>query len=344
MDVIQSTEKNRFSIPTILSDIMADKKFVIFDIETTGLNSNYHKIILIGVVYIDGNEIIIKQFFCNNSSEEKELLESFINTFKHFDFYISFNGGNFDIPFLNKRFLKHNLDYKIDSYLNFDLYKVVRKNKLHLGLNNCKLKTIEKYLGIKRKDTIDGLESIKLYKEFERTGHEDLKRKVLLHNFEDILHLLPTLSILNHIKEDKVFAFFPKEFSYSNKIVIRIVNYKIAKDFLFAAGNYYGDLSQDYVFYNHTYDFSLLKENRQFSIKIPLLSINNKSNTNYTFIDLNELDFLNIRLSKLDNTEKLKYLVKIGNEIKDLNIFNFIREFSLSVLDRIAMDKLKGSS
>ena len=113
MDIIQSIEKNTVSIPSVLTDLIGEKKFVIFDIETTGLNSSYNKVILIGIVYLDGDKVVTKQFFCNKSTEEKELLEAFIDAFKNFDFYISFNGGNFDIPFLNKRFAKHNLNYKI---------------------------------------------------------------------------------------------------------------------------------------------------------------------------------------------------------------------------------------
>lgn len=339
MDIIQSIENNTFSIPDVLTDLIGDKKFVIFDIETTGLNSNYNKVILIGIVYLDGSKVVTKQFFCNNSTEEKELLEAFINTFKNFDFYISFNGGNFDIPFLNKRFAKHNLSYRIDSFLNFDLYKVVRSNKNHLGLTNCKLKTVEKYLGIERKDTINGLESVRLYKEYERTGDESLKKKVLLHNFEDILHLLPTMNVLNYIKKDRIFAFLPKEFSYNSRLTIRTSDYKISKDFLYVTGSYHGDLNQDFVYYNQAYDFSLLRDGQQFSLKIPLLSVNDMSNATYTFINLNELDFPNITLSKLDNKEKLKYLVKTGNEIKDFNIFNFIKEFSLDILNRLTLDK-----
>lgn len=339
MDIIQSIKKNTFSIPTIFSDLIADKKFVIFDIETTGLNSNYNKVILIGIVYLDGDEIITKQFFCNKSTEEKELLEAFIKDFKNFDFYISFNGGNFDIPFLNRRFSKHNLNYKIDSFLNFDLYKVVRSNKKDLGLINCKLKTIEKYLGIERKDTIDGLQSVKLYKEYERTGDEHLRKKVLLHNFEDIVHLLPTMNILNYIKKDRIFAFLPQEFSYKDKLRIRALDYKISKDFLYVIGTYHGDLNQDFVYYNLTYDFSLLTDNQRFSLKIPLLSVKDGEKTSYTFINLSELDFPNITLSNLDSKDKLKYLVKTGNELMNFNIFNFVKEFSLNMLDAIGEDK-----
>lgn len=337
MDIIQNTMKNSFSIPSILSETLAHKRFVLFDIETTGLNAEYSKVILIGILYIENENIIIKQFFCNNSNEELELLKDFINFFQNFNFYITFNGGNFDVPFLNKRFSKHNLNYRIDPYLNFDLYKVVRKNKSMLGLNNCKLKTIEKYLGIDRQDTIDGAESIKLFNKYERTGDEDLKRKILLHNYEDILHLLPTLNILNFIDNNKVFAYMPKEFVIDNNLKIRVVDYKVNKDFLSVSGSFYSPLKQDFISYNHGYDFSLFKDTNEFKLKIPLLNVNVENNQSYSFINLNELYYTKSALSKMNNKERLKYLVKSGSDIKDYNIYNFVQEFSMFIIKEMHM-------
>lgn len=339
MEVIMNTQKNSYSIPSVLTELLNNKKFVLFDIETTGLNPNYDKVILIGVLYQEEDNIVIKQFFCNNSNEELELLKSFIETFRDFDIYITFNGGNFDIPFLNKRFSKYKLNYQIDPYINFDLLKVVRKNKSLLGLSNCKLKTVEKFLGIKRKDTIDGAESVKLFKKYEQTREENLKEKILLHNFEDILHLLPTLNILNYIDKDRVFTHFPKEFSLDDKLKIRVKDYIFKKDFLEVYGNFFGSLNQDFIFYNHNYEFSILRDENEFKFKVPLLSVNIGNNESYSFINLNELNYKKSSLSDMNNNEKLKYLVKMGNEIKDFNVFNFIKDFSLHILKQIHKEK-----
>lgn len=335
MDIITNIRKASFSIPDILSDFLSSKKFALFDIETTGLSSKYNKVILIGILYIRDENIVIKQFFCDNSNEEIDLLKSFIDFFKNFDFYITFNGGTFDIPFLNKRLSKYRLNYKIDPYLNFDLYKVVRKNKSILGLNNCKLKTIEKYVGIDRKDTIDGAESIRLFNEYENTNDANLKQKILLHNFEDILHLLPTLSILNPIDKNKVFKYLPKEFLFGDDLRMRVIDYRIDRDFLSVSGNFYGDLKQDFVFYNNAYDFSLLKEKKQFKMKIPLFNVTIGNNKTYSFINLNELNYVNPSLSEMDNKERLKYLVKVEKDIKDYNIYSFIKNFSIYILKDI---------
>lgn len=335
MDIITNTLNNYNKIPSILTNLLKNKNFVLFDIETTGLNPHYNKVILIGILYLEKDNIIIKQFFCNNSNEELEMLKSFINSFNNFQLYITFNGSTFDIPFLNRRFSKYNLDYRIDPYLNFDLYKLVRKNKNLLKLKNCKLKTVEKFLGINRKDTIDGAESIKLYKKYEISKNNDLKEKILLHNFEDILHLLPTLNIINHIDKDNIINSFPKEFYLHNKVKIRITDYKIEKDFLEVSGRYYGDLDQDFIFYNHNYNFSLLNQDNQLKLKLPLLNINANNDKTYSFFNLNELNYKNFNFSKMNNEEKLKYVVKKGNQIKHSNIYDFIKDFSFHILKQI---------
>lgn len=336
MDIITKSKKVSHSIPSILAEFLDNQRFVLFDIETTGLNPSYDKVILIGVLYQEEENIIIKQFFCNNSSEELELLKSFIDAFQSFNFFITYNGGNFDIPFLNKRFAKHNLEYRIDPYFNFDLYKVVRKNKSFLGLDNCKLKTVEKFLGILREDTIDGAESVRLFKQYESTKNESLKEKILLHNYEDILHLLPTLNILNFIRKDRVFAHLPKDFSLANGLKIRIIDYQIKKDFLEVYGSFCGHLTQDLIIYSHNYNFNLIKENNQFIFKVPLLNVNVEEIGTYSFINLNELDYINYDLSQMNTEEKLKYLIKVDKEIKDINIFNFVKDFSSHVLNSIA--------
>ena len=161
----------------------------VFDIETTGLNSKYCKVILVGILYIKNKKTIIKQFFASSQDKEKELLTEFINHIKDFKYHITFNGLTFDIPFLNSRLKKYDIDYELDKSDDIDILRLVKPYKENLSLSDCKLKTIEKYLGIERDDTISGKESVELYKEFEITQDIELKEKILLHNYEDIYYL-----------------------------------------------------------------------------------------------------------------------------------------------------------
>ncbi|MGL4796673.1 MAG: ribonuclease H-like domain-containing protein, partial [Paraclostridium sp.] len=131
----------------------------------------------------------IKQFFALSQDSEINILSEFIDLIKSFDYHITFNGITFDIPFLNYRFKKHNIDYEIDKYKDIDILRLIKPYKEHLSLSDCKLKTLEKYLRIERDDTISGKESVELYKEFEKTQDIHLKEKILLHNYDDIYYL-----------------------------------------------------------------------------------------------------------------------------------------------------------
>ena len=68
MEIITHISNDFIDIP--------DNHFV-FDIETTGLSPRFCKVILIGIVYNEDNQTIIKQFFALNEDEEKELSASF---------------------------------------------------------------------------------------------------------------------------------------------------------------------------------------------------------------------------------------------------------------------------
>ncbi len=110
-----------------LIDILPD--YFVFDIETTGLNSNYCKVILIGILFNKNNKTIIKQFFANTENDEKELLLAFINCIKNYQNHITFNGSNFDIPFLNNRLKKHNIDFSLSKNNDIDILKLIKPFK-----------------------------------------------------------------------------------------------------------------------------------------------------------------------------------------------------------------------
>ena len=101
-------------IEKILSEnLPIDNDTFIFDIETTGLNPRFCKIILIGLLYNCQDKTIIKQFFAENENDEKELLTNFIEEIYHFKNHITFNGLAFDIGFINYRLKKHNIDFNL---------------------------------------------------------------------------------------------------------------------------------------------------------------------------------------------------------------------------------------
>lgn len=197
-----------------------------FDIETTGLSPKFCKVILIGIVYNNKDKTIIKQFFALNENEEKELLLAFINEISLFDKHITFNGFTFDIPFLNSRFKKHNIDFSLNKADDIDILRLVKPYKEKLSLMDCKLKTIEKYIGINRNDIISGKESVELYKDFISTQDKNLKDKILLHNYEDIYYLAKIFKIKD-LLADKLNSLSIKSDNINLKIVP--MSYKINK-------------------------------------------------------------------------------------------------------------------
>ena len=220
MEVITKTLDELIDIPP---------NHFVFDIETTGLNSTYCKVILIGIMFNQNNKTIIKQFFANTEDDEKELLLSFVDSIKNYKNHITFNGLTFDIPFLNNRLKKHNINFSICKNNDIDILKLIKPFKEKLSLSDCKLKTIEKYLGIYREDTISGKESVDLYKDYTLNQDINLKEKILLHNYEDIYYLGVIFKIKNILK-DKLNIIYVN----TNNMILELVplNFKVSKNLL----------------------------------------------------------------------------------------------------------------
>jgi len=220
MEVITKTLDELIDIPP---------NHFVFDIETTGLNSTYCKVILIGIMFNQNNKTIIKQFFANTEDDEKELLLSFVDSIKNYKNHITFNGLTFDIPFLNNRLKKHNINFSICKNNDIDILKLIKLFKEKLSLSDCKLKTIEKYLGIYREDTISGKESVDLYKDYTLNQDINLKEKILLHNYEDIYYLGVIFKIKDILK-DKLNIIYVN----TNNMTLELVplNFKISKNLL----------------------------------------------------------------------------------------------------------------
>lgn len=175
---------------------------VFFDIETTGFSWKSAKCYLIGVLYEEDGKIFIEQFFADDLSKEKDLLNHFYDFLNDYDTLISFNGDGFDIPFLKNR--ARALDIERDITLkSVDILKLIRPYKDTLPVPNLKLKTLEKYLGIYRKDLYDGGKLIKVYYNYIKTKDKALRELILLHNFEDIKNMLPLDRLLSEVYKEK---------------------------------------------------------------------------------------------------------------------------------------------
>jgi len=107
-------ERNKFNIENLKDIILKkkSKKLCVLDIETTSLNIEEAEIKFIGILDLQTNKNKIIQY-----KEPKEIIQILNN----YDFIITFNGDNYDLPILKR----HKIN--IPDYKHIDLYKVYKK-------------------------------------------------------------------------------------------------------------------------------------------------------------------------------------------------------------------------
>ncbi|MDZ7620266.1 MAG: ribonuclease H-like domain-containing protein [Patescibacteria group bacterium] len=147
------------------------------DIETTGLSPHYDRVTTIGA--LGGGKLAL---FIDGIN-----LEQFPAYVAQFPLLVTFNGSQFDVPFLRTHFPKARLDQAhID--LRFTLSS--------LGYRGG-LKAIERSLGLRRDRTIqdvDGFEAVRLWHCWRRGDRASL-RKLALYNLTDVVNMVELVEI-----------------------------------------------------------------------------------------------------------------------------------------------------
>lgn len=196
-----------------LDSIAPLDQILFIDIETTGFLSSSSSIYMIGTLSYKDNNWQLRQFFANQPEEEKQILEAFFEFAQEYSFLIHYNGNTFDLPFIANKAQKYGLDNVLSTMTGLDIYRRITPYKNLLKLPDCKLKSVEEFLGISREDEYSGGELIEVYKEYTSLHDYDLLQKLLLHNSDDMkgmLDILPILSYFdlfnNELKATKVSA------------------------------------------------------------------------------------------------------------------------------------------
>ncbi|HHV10315.1 MAG TPA: ribonuclease H-like domain-containing protein [Clostridiales bacterium] len=191
-------------------------KILYFDIETTGFSAESTYLYLIGCAYYRDSSFHILQWFSEDIREEGELLAAFFEFLRSYEVLVHYNGTGFDIPYLQRKIKLLGLDYSFDHVVSLDIYKRLTPYKKLFQLKNFKLKTIEKFLGIRRQDMLDGGDLIQVYQSYLGKKHyeelwkkrnpglslpalseaEQLLQLLLLHNSDDIQGLVRLSPIL----------------------------------------------------------------------------------------------------------------------------------------------------
>ncbi|WP_416335232.1 ribonuclease H-like domain-containing protein [Anaerococcus sp. DFU013_CI05] len=154
---------------------------IILDIETTGLDAIHDNLVLLGLIVFEGDKSYIMQYFAEDNSEEIRLLEIYLKVTKDKKI-ITYNGDKFDIPFLNMRLDKYNLNPIFPDTI--DIYKIIAYHRKYFTFESMKLMDIEKHIGIFRNDP-------SRYKVISKLT-EDIKKRerpkpIMIHNENDLI-------------------------------------------------------------------------------------------------------------------------------------------------------------
>ncbi|OFI06950.1 putative 3'-5' exonuclease [Clostridium acetireducens DSM 10703] len=189
-------------IPNNIFSSYAMHDIVYFDIETTGFDKEEDKIILVSLgAYKTKSKFVVKQYYAEELDDEIKLLYAFSKDIEGYEKWCSYNGIAFDEPFVEKRMIKNDVSFMFPEK-HIDLYRIIRPYYKQLGMERCNLKTVEKYIGINRKDRINGGESVKLYYEYLKNKDIRLRDTIMLHNYEDVLNLPKIFKLVYKIEQD----------------------------------------------------------------------------------------------------------------------------------------------
>ena len=150
---------------------------------------------------------MVEQHLAASTADELALLESFLQKMDDYELLVTFNGDAFDIPFVRERLRTMRIPGELHPFSSLDLYKLYRPYAPFFRWDNCKLKALERFLGIDREDRMEGGELIEVFYEYSRTEDKRLEKALLLHNYEDILNLPILLRIqkyVDYLKQETV--------------------------------------------------------------------------------------------------------------------------------------------
>lgn len=213
-----------FSISYPLEKLAPLEQILFLDIETTGFTARSSYLYMIGCAYYQAGKWHVIQWLAQDYSEESALLDAFFEFAKLYKYLAHFNGNNFDLPFIAQKCIQYSLPHTLEPYEGIDLYKRIAPYKFFLKLPNCKQKTLELFLGIKRQDVFSGGELIGIYHDYVKNPSEYAENALFLHNSDDIKGMLTILPILAYcdlfndtVKAKKVQANYYKDISGSRR-------------------------------------------------------------------------------------------------------------------------------
>jgi uncharacterized protein YprB with RNaseH-like and TPR domain/DNA-directed RNA polymerase subunit RPC12/RpoP len=168
-----------------LAGIGEDQDFAIVDIETLGLSER--PIILLGIAKPTKTCICTSQFLLRDIQDEPSAIWALVSQLEQNSSLITFNGRSFDIPYIKQRLAYYGLDACLDNP-HFDVLHFTRRALRH-KLSDCRLETVEKYIGIEREINIPGALVPHFYDTYLKTKNAGPLVAIVEHNKQDLLTL-----------------------------------------------------------------------------------------------------------------------------------------------------------
>lgn len=175
------------------------ENYLFFDIETTGFQKDTTILYMIGCAYLDGEHLHTIQWFNDDAVSEAKILASFAELLSRRSWtLVSFNGDNFDLPYLTRHFALNHMTDPLKEHSSLDLYPLLRPYQKLLGLEHGRQKDWEHFLGIVRDDKYDGGKLISIYREYLSKKTKETADLLYLHNQEDVYGLTQLLPLLSY--------------------------------------------------------------------------------------------------------------------------------------------------
>ena len=164
-------------------------RLLYLDTETTGLSGGTGTyVFLVGAGFFDGGAFEVRQYFMRDLDEEPALLAAVGTLLGQFDGVVTYNGGGFDLPLLETRFVLARRRFPVDVF-HLDLLGPARR-VWSARLPDCRLGTLERHvLRFHRHDDLPGALIPAAYFDYLRRKRPGELPRIFDHNRHDVLSL-----------------------------------------------------------------------------------------------------------------------------------------------------------
>jgi hypothetical protein len=259
----------------------------------------------------------IYQIFCQYKVDQPVALKYLKDLIKSKKYIITYNGNSFDIPFLLEKAEQNNINIDFNCLIKIDLYNYMQKFKNKINVVDLKLKTVEKYFSIERKDTLGGKDVLTLYEAYQLEPRKEFSYLILKHNYEDVYNL-PL--VMNNIFD------LYDEVLYLKDIIVTINNRDISvkRNLLSCYFNVITNINKDFISHSMNYNMKLSVNSQVLEINIPVNFFKDENIKEFYYLNNDEYRIKSFTAIK--GIKRNLIPVKINDRIYNDNINNVVKE------------------